>query len=131
MSRHESAVTSVPAGIKGAFRITLADGALWWSPGMFTLHGYRANRFPRLVTTMRTMVGHVHREDRRATAGAWAHLIADGHLVALHYRVAGADGIVRPVFVLASTDLDQDHPPTVVTGVMEFDAPWTGVSRSR
>ena len=55
-------------------------------------------------------------------ADAWAHLIADGHLVALHYRIVGADGVVRPVFVLASTDLDKAVPPTVVTGVMEFDA---------
>lgn len=130
MSRHQGTVISVPAGIKGAFRITLADAALWWSPGMFTLHGYRAERAPQTVPTTRMMLGHVHRADRRAAADAWAHLIADGHLVALHYRVAGADGIVRPVFVLASTDLDQVHPPTVVTGVMEFDAPFTGVSRS-
>lgn len=121
MSRHQGTATSVPAGIKGAFRITLADGACWWSPGMFTLHGYRADQLPRLVPTMRMMVGHVHPDDRRATAAAWAHLIADGHLVALHYRITGADGIVRPVFVLASTDHEQAHPPTLVTGVMEFD----------
>ena len=55
-------------------------------------------------------------------ANAWAHLIADGHLVALHYRIVGADNMVRPVFVLASTNLDKANPPTIVTGVMEFDA---------
>ena len=89
---------------------------------MFTLHGYPADRLPQLVPTMRLMVGHVHPDDRRSAADAWAHLIADGHLVALHYRIAGADGVVRPVFVLASTDPDKSHPATVVTGVMEFDA---------
>jgi hypothetical protein len=123
MTRHYGAVTSVPAGIKGAFRITLADGACWWSPGMFTLHGYRANQSPRLVPTTRIMISQVHPADLRGMADAWAHLIADGHLIALHYRIVGADGIVRPVFVLASTDLDKAHPPTVVTGVMEFDRP--------
>lgn len=131
MSRHQGTVIEVPAGIKGAFRITLADGALWWSPGMFTVHGYRTDRGPRLVPTTRLMARQVHPGDRRAGGDAWAHLVADGHLIALHYRVLGADGITRPVFVLASTDLHQDHPPTVVTGVMEFDGPWTGLSRSR
>jgi PAS fold len=121
MARHQGTVVTVP-GIKGAFRMTLADGACWWSPGMFTLHGYRAGRLPRLVPTTRVMVNHVHPADRRATADAWAHLIADGHLVALHYRIVGADGVVRPVFVLASTNHDRANPPTVVTGVMEFDA---------
>jgi len=130
MSRHQGTVISVPAGIKGAFRITLADGGLWWSPGMFTLHGYKANQLPQIVPTPRLMGGHVHPADRRATANAWSHLISDGHLIALHYRVSGADGTIRPVFVLASTDLDKNHPPTAVTGVMEFDAPRTGVSRA-
>ncbi|MEP6562603.1 MAG: PAS domain-containing protein [Nakamurella sp.] len=131
MSRRQGTVTQVPAGIKGAFRISLADRATWWSPGMFTLHGYRTGRGPQLMPTTRLMAGQVHPEDRRAAGDAWAHLISDGHLIALHYRVLGADGITRPVFVLASTDLNQDHPPTMVTGVMEFDAPWTGLSRSR
>lgn len=130
MSRHQGTVIPVPAGLKGAFRITLADGALWWSPGMFTLHGYRSGRGLRIAPTTRLMVRHVHPADQRATGDAWAHLIADGHLIALHYRVVGADRITRPVFVLASSDLDQGHPPTVVTGVMEFDAPWTGLGRS-
>ena len=123
MSRHQGAVTTVPAGIKGAFRIALTDRACWWSPGMFLLHGYGANRSPQVVPTARMMVSQVHPADRRVAAGAWSHLIADGHLVALHYRIVGADGLVRPVFVLASTDLDKTHPPTVVTGVMEFDRP--------
>ncbi len=122
MSRHQGTFITAPTGVKGAFRITLADGTCWWSPGMFTLHGDRAGRLSRLVPTTRMMVTHVHPADRRATANAWAHLIADGHLVALRYRIVGADEVIRPVFVLASTDLDKTHPPTVVTGVMEFDA---------
>ena len=42
--------------------------------------------------------------------------------------MVGADGVVRPIFVLASTDLDSAHPVTVVTGVMEFDAPQRDVT---
>jgi hypothetical protein len=122
MSRHQGTVVTIPTGIKGAFRMTLTDGACWWSPGMFALHGFPTNRAPWLVPTTRMMINHVHPADRRATANAWAHLLADGHLVALHYRIVGADDVVRPVFVLASTNHERANPPTVVTGVMELDA---------
>jgi PAS domain-containing protein len=111
-----------PTGVKGGFRITLADGTWWWSPGMFTLHGYRPDEMPRVRPSTRLVLAHRHPDDRKAMANAWAHLIADGRLVALHYRVLGADGITRAVFALASTDHHRKGRPTAVTGVLQLEA---------
>jgi hypothetical protein len=134
MSRHHATVPGVrsgqrstrrpvdePVGLKGGFRIDLSDGTWWWSPGMFTLHGYRPDQMALTTPTTRLVLAHRHPADREAMADAWAHLIADGHLVALHYRVIGADGVTRAVFALASTDHTDGRPPTAVTGVLQFE----------
>jgi len=112
-----------PAGIKGGFRITLASNSWWWSPGMYTLHGYRPDQLPEIVPTTRLVLAHRHSADQQAMAAAWSHLIADGKLVAFHYRIVGADGVIRPVFAMASTDFHPGHAPTVVTGVMQLESP--------
>ena len=111
-----------PAGIKGGFRITLASDSWWWSSGMYILHGYRPDQVSAIVPTTRLVLAHRHPADRHAMAAAWSHLIADGKLVAFHYRVVGADGVIRPVFAMASTDFHRGHAPTVVTGVMQLES---------
>lgn len=119
----EESSPSNGGGIKGGFRITLRDGDWWWSPGMFTLHGYRPDQIRHIRPTTRLVLAHRHPDDREAMAAAWSHLIADGSLMALHYRILGADGVTRAVFALASTDHRDDRRPTVVTGVLQFEAP--------
>src|SRR6478752_5428859 len=127
-SDHRYEHVEAPAGIKGGFRFSLTDGAWWWSPGMFALHGYRQTQMRSVQPSTRLILSHRHPADRRAMAAAWAHLLADGKLVAFHYRIVGADGVVRPVFALASTDFNRGHDPTLVTGVLSSrsSAPGSG-----
>jgi PAS domain-containing protein len=117
--RHEHA--AAPAGIKGGFRFSLTDDAWWWSPGMYALHGYRQAQMQKIRPSTRLMVIHRHPADRQAMAAAWAHLIADGSLAAFRYRILGADGVIRAVFALASTDFNRGHDPTLVTGVLQLE----------
>jgi hypothetical protein len=110
-----------PAGIKGGFRLSIASGQWWWSPGVFELHGFgplgpgAARPSTRLLLTRR------HPGDRRAFAGAWRHLLTDGGVVALRYRIVGVDGRVRPVFVMAYLDEIAGHGPRFVTGMMQSE----------
>ncbi len=118
---HRYEHVEAPAGIKGGFRFSLTDGAWWWSPGMYALHGYRQTQMRSIQPSTRLILSHRHPADRRAMAAAWAHLLADGKLAAFHYRIVGADGVVRPVFALASTDFNRGHDPTLVTGVLQLE----------
>jgi hypothetical protein len=110
------------AEVKGGFRVSLSDGAWWWSPGMYTLHGYQPPQSSTTVPTTRLLLAHRHPADRPVVAGAWSHLLADGGLVAFHYRIVGFDGVVRPVFAMASTDYYAGRAPTIVTGVIQLEA---------
>ena len=47
------------------------------------------------------------------------HLLIDGGVIALSYRIVGADKIRRPVFVMASIRSDRDGD--IVTGVMQLE----------
>lgn len=118
---HRYEHVEAPAGIKGGFRFSLIDGTWWWSPGMYELHGYRPSQLRDVRPSTRLLVTHRHPQDRRAMAAAWAHLITDGSLAAFHYRIVGADGVVRPVFAMASTDFNRGHAPTMVTGVLQLE----------
>ena len=118
---HRYEHVEAPAGIKGGFRFSLIDGTWWWSPGMYELHGYRPEDATVVRPSTRVLVTHRHPDDRRAMAVAWAHLIADGSLAAFHYRIVGADGEIRPVFAMASTDFNRGHAPTMVTGVLQLE----------
>jgi hypothetical protein len=110
------------AGIKGGFRITLSDGSWWWSPGMYVLHGLRAAQMRRIVPSTRFVLTHRHPADRAAMIEAWTQLITDGPLVAFRYRIVGVDGVVRPVYAMASIDHGADGSPTVVTGVLQLES---------
>jgi hypothetical protein len=119
--------TERPAGVKGGFRLSLASGKWWWSPGMFQLHGYRTGQLPSVRPTSRLLLAHRHPADRHAFAQAWRHLLADGGVVAVRYRIVGVDDRVRPVFAMASlrrSDGPADgRQPPIVTGVMQSDGP--------
>jgi PAS domain-containing protein len=118
---HRYEHVEAPAGIKGGFRFSLTDGAWWWSPGMYALHGYQPTQLQQVRPSTRLILLHRHPADRQAMAAAWAHLTADGSLAAFHYRILGADGVTRPVFALASTDFNRGHEPTLVTGVLQLE----------
>ena len=118
---HRYEHVEAPAGIKGGFRFSLVDGAWWWSPGMYLLHGYGPNQMHRIAPSTRLILSHRHPADRQAMASAWAHLLAEGKLAAFHYRIIGADGVTRPVFAMASTDFNRGHAPTMVTGVLQLE----------
>ena len=90
---------------------------------MYLLHGLPADQIGRVVPTTRLVLAHRHPADRVAVARAWAHLIAEGNLVAARYRIIGFDGVVRPVYAMASTDQQSGLVPTVVTGVLQLEAP--------
>jgi PAS domain-containing protein len=120
-SDHRYEHVEAPAGIKGGFRFSLTDGTWWWSPGMYALHGYPSTQLQKVRPSTRLILTHRHPADRRAMAAAWAHLIADGSLAAFHYRILGADGVIRPVFALASTDFNRGHEATLVTGVLQLE----------
>ena len=110
-----------PAGVKDGFRFDLSSGSWWWSPGMYTLHGYRPGEGPGLPAGPRLVFAHRHPDDRAVVRTAWRQLIVRGGLVAVHYRVLGADGVIRRVFVMVSPVSGSHRQLAGVTGVMELD----------
>jgi PAS fold len=112
-----------PAGIKGGFRLCLATGQCWWSSGMFRLHGYSPAQWSAVRPSGRLLLAHRHPDDRRAVGQALEHLLADGGMIAVRYRVVGADGLVRPVFAMAYLGKAGHGSAREVTGVMESDGP--------
>lgn len=111
------------ATLKGGFRVTLSDMSWWWSPGMFTLLGYRPEQAAQIVPTTSLVLAHRHRDDRRSVESAWAQLVTGDGVAAVHYRIVGADGITRPVFAMASTQYDDEHTPVQITGVLQLEVP--------
>lgn len=121
-----------PAGIRGGFRLSLASGRWWWSPGVFELHGFGRTGADGLVPSTRLLLAHRLAADRPAFDQAWRHLMTDGWATAFRYRIVGVDGRVRPVFVMASLDGGADRRTGVVTGVMQSDgrADRAGIDRA-
>ncbi|MEP6559906.1 MAG: hypothetical protein ABJD68_02395 [Nakamurella sp.] len=116
-----SAPTGVAeAGVKGGFTINLTDGSCWWSPGMYALHGYPDRQPPAVLPSTRLLLSHRDPADQRAILQAWTHLLMDGGMVALRYRILGADQLRRPVFVMAS--IRSDRAGDIITGVMQLEA---------
>jgi len=117
--------TLLPTGIaeadlKGGFTINLANGSWWWSPGMYALHGYPDSQPPAVIPNSRLLLAHRDPADRDALRQAWTHLLSDGGMVALHYRIIGADQVHRPVFVMASIRSGRDGD--TITGVMQLES---------
>lgn len=109
------------ARVRGGFRFNPAADSGWWSPGMYRLHGYQPGQVPDTSPGARLALTHCHPADRAAVRAAYRHLQTGGGLVAVHYRVLGADGVSRRVFVLATPVSDRHHRHVGVTGVMELD----------
>ena len=110
-----------PAGIRGGFRLSLESGRWWWSPGMYELLGYRSGHTPAPSTQL--LLGHRHPLDRAMFERAWRHLVADGGVVAIRYRIIGVDDRVRPVFAMAYRDDTPEGRPLAVSGVIQSDGP--------
>ena len=109
------------AAVKGGFTVNLTDGSWWWSRGMYALHGYPDIEPPAVVPNNRLVLSHRDPADRLALRQAWTHLLMDGGMVALHYRIIGADQVRRPVFVMASIRSGRDGD--TITGVMQLERP--------
>jgi hypothetical protein len=107
------------ADIKGGFTINPTDGSCWWSPGMYALHGYPAQRPHSPVPSTRLLLAHCDPADWRIISEARTHLLMDGGMVAVRYRIIGADQVRRPVFVMASVRSGRDGD--VITGVMQLE----------
>jgi hypothetical protein len=113
-----------PAGVKGGFRLSLTTGQWWWSPGMYRLHGYLPNQWASVRPSGRLLLIHRHPDDRSAFAQAWSHLLNDGGMIAVRYRIVGFDRLVRPVFAMAYVDAPARGTGAhqrEVTGVMQSD----------
>ncbi len=113
-----------PAGIKGGFRFSLTTGQWWWSPGMYRLHGYPPVQWRSVRPSGRLLLAHRHPADRPAFAQAWCHLLDEGGVIAVRYRIIGVDGLVRPVFAMAYFDrvgTGAGGQSREVTGVMQSD----------
>ena len=109
-----------PAGVKGGFRFSMTTGQWWWSPGVFRLHGYDPEQSRSVRPDGRLLLAHRHPDDRRTFVQAWRHLLSDGGVVAVRYRIVGVDGRVRPVFAMAYLDREVGRPREV-TGVIQSD----------
>ena len=112
---------AAPGGIKGGFRFSVADGIWWWSPGMYMLLGLGRQQIAGNPPSTRLLLRHLHPADHRSVAQAWQHLRQGGGPVAFGYRIVGADGVVRPVYVTASTERDSRPGATVVSGVIALE----------
>lgn len=113
--------TERPAGIRGGFRLALASGQWWWSPGVFQLHGVGPAGRGFVRPSTRLLLTRRHPADRASFAEAWRHLLTDGGMVAVRYRIVGVDGRVRPVFVMAYLNETAGRGPRFVTGVMQSE----------
>jgi len=113
--------TEPPAGIKGGFRLSLVSGQWWWSPGVFELHGFGPATRRQARPSTRLLLARRHPADRSAFIAAWRHLLADGGIVAIRYRIIGIDGQVRPVFVMAYLDEVTGRGPRFVSGMMQSE----------
>lgn len=115
--------TEPPAGIKGGFRLSMVSGQWWWSPGVFELHGFGPLGRGTAEPSTRLLLTRRHPADRSAFRQAWRHLLTEGGVVAIRYRIVGVDHRVRPVFVMAYLDEITGRGPRFVTGVMQSDGP--------
>lgn len=108
-----------PGGITGGFQFRLSDGTWWWSPGMYMLLGIDQRQINQHPPSTRLLLRHLHPADRATVGEAWLHLRERGGPVAFDYRITGADGVLRPVFVTASVDRDSNGG--VISGVIALE----------
>jgi len=106
--------------LRAALRFELPAGPNWFSAGMYAVHGYRTAETAMVVAGPCRLLAHAHPEDRAAFAKAWRRMQGGAGPVTLRYRVVGADGVTRPVYVAASLESRPDGTATVY-GVIERD----------
>lgn len=98
--RHRRSATGGP--VKGAFRIDLGQGQVWWSPGMWLLHGLRPRPAGEPAPGLRAMIRYRRPQDRPAMVRAWRQLRDTGLPVCFDDRILGLDGVIRPVMIIAA-----------------------------
>jgi hypothetical protein len=91
---------------------------------MYRLHGYPPVQWRSVRPSGRLLLAHRHPADRPAFAQAWCHLLDEGGVIAVRYRIIGVDRLVRPVFAMAYFDrvgTGAGGQSREVTGVMQSD----------
>lgn len=95
------------------FRYDVTGDTWWWSPAMYTLHGYAPGE---VVPTTAILVAHKHGEDRARTEGTLSAVLATGEPFCCRHRIVDAAGQVRTVISLGEGTCDDTGTVVCVQG---------------
>src|SRR4051812_26089521 len=80
------------------FRFDAVDDTWWWSPAMYTLHGFSPGE---VVPTTALLISHKHADDRARTESLLRAVLHTGEPFCSRHRIIDAPGTVRLVPTLA------------------------------
>ena len=99
----------------GTWNVTLANGAVTWSPGLFRIAGLDPGRAP---PTMAELANHYHPDDRARVRAVVADAVAAQGSFAYEARILRPDATVRDVVVRGVSQTDPDGAVTGLVGVL-------------
>jgi hypothetical protein len=100
--------------LAGRYRYDRRNGAWWWSPEMFTLHGLRPGTAEPCTEVL---LHHQHPDDRERTLAALTGACTAGRPFSLESRLVRADGEQRTVVLLGEPEVDQAGGVSAVEGL--------------
>jgi hypothetical protein len=103
-----------PERVVGRYRYDRSSGGWWWSPEMFTLHGFPVTSAPPATDEY---LRYQHAEDRSRVLEAIAQACADGRAFALETRIVRADGQERAVVLVGEPQRDAAGEVAAVEGM--------------
>ena len=101
--------TSEPA----RFAWTVPTDVWWWSPGCYTVHGYRPGE---IQPTTALFLSHRHRDDLYAYVDALHRAAMRAGVVVFEHTLVDVHGMAGPVVLLARSFADDDGEIRTVSG---------------
>ncbi len=95
-------------GHVGVWDLDIATGTMWWSDGLYTIHGYPPDSFP---ASLDRLVANTHPGDRAAFTEQLHALITNGRELDVISRVVRPDSSPRYVHRRGSLLRDSDGNP--------------------
>jgi hypothetical protein len=95
------------------FSWTVPTDSWWWSPGCYTLHGYRPGE---VVPTTARFLSHRHREDLYDYVDTLHRAAMRAGVVVFEHTMVDVRGVAGPVVLLARSLADADGEIRTVNG---------------